>query len=396
MDIRKRSPEFKKILSTGISHRREDQEDRRLNDRKSLIESLRMATSMADDIDPLRAQRRTHKTPICDTRLYSKTFMHPDTMIEIPENLSSDWMVMLRPEGERCLIVVNSNTVVIRSRNGSIIAKYILEIFSLKRPNLHAIFDGVFVPGNFGSPDHVFVMDVILFNGNEILNSEFEFRNFFLRENWPFTDSHHQTPVLDDTDSVEPVFVRLGSSPATEEALAGLYVSTPYTPIENDSLIFFRKSGKYENGLTQEALFFRDNHLSKYCIDTQQEDGYSGNESQDMVLDIQTGEDGKVRLQTWDKVCVKEYESLDIAIEAGIPKPLLKNKTRVRVSMSMKFEFSNFSSSRKPFATSFNRIVDQYRKRRQLDLQGESIFSPPPPFDKLPICFKDIVNVETK
>jgi hypothetical protein len=259
---------------------------------------------------------------------------------------------------------------------------------------VHAIFDGVY---HRGFCVKIFILDIILYNQNELLNSDFEFRQYYLKENWPFIKSGAPTlasglMMEDNRDGFQaPIFELVLAQPATADIISSLYKKNPYAPIETDSLVFFRKSGKYENGLSSESVFFRDSHLSRYCIDTQVDEGYSGNGDQEMVLDVQVT--GKVFLITWDKVVLKEYESVDAACRQ-IPKSLVKNRSRVRVSMSRDFEFTNFSVSRKPFATSFNRVVDQYRKRRQWGKSDEvdSAGDIPPIFAADPVTIEDIVT----
>jgi hypothetical protein len=308
--------------------------------------------------------------------------MHPDTLVDIPPNLMSDWMVLLRPEGERCLAVLKNNTLTLRCRNGSIFShEYILDPFShLSRFDVDAILDSVFDTNS----NHLYIFDVLLFNQNELVNSDFDFRQFFLDQNWPFQIGLAPT-VFDTTEDV-PKIVRLKAHQVSRATLSSLYDSTDY---EKDSLVFYSKTGKYENGLSCEAFFFRDEHLSKYAIDSKNEEGFAGETDMDLVL-IVCIKGGKVELKTWDRISVLEFSTEQDAVSGGIPKPLLKDKTRIRTSLNIaSFSFSQFSATRKPFATSFNRIVDQVRKRVAKTTRTENL---PAVFQSSPTSFTDILN----
>jgi predicted HAD superfamily phosphohydrolase YqeG len=111
----------------------------------------------------------------------------------------------------------------------------------------------------------------------------------------------------------------------------------------------------------------------------------------DLVLVVWTKDSGQIELKTWDRITLLQFESETEAVKKGVSKQLLKDKTKIRVSLNVEeFRFEKFSSTRKPFATSFNRIVDQIRKRRA-KMAGDSS-SLPPIFQAPPITFTDIMN----
>jgi snurportin-1 len=44
--------------------------------------------------------------------------MAPEWLVEIPDDLASNWYVMSRPEGQRCLVIASHGTTMVRSRTG--------------------------------------------------------------------------------------------------------------------------------------------------------------------------------------------------------------------------------------------------------------------------------------
>ena len=192
----------------------------------------------------------------------------------------------------------------------------------------------------------------------------------------------------DGEDTSMPIVHRLKAQSVSQDWLDELYTSCEY---EKDSLVFFRSKGKYENGLSSEAMYFRDDQLSKYAIDSKHESGFAGDEPMDLVL-VVCMKDGLVELKTWDKITLLQFNSEAEAVDAGISKSMLKDKTRIRVSLNVgEFRFEKFSSTRKPFATSFNRVVDQIRRRRA-KLSSEVCRNLPQIFQALPVTFTDIKN----
>lgn len=340
-----RKAQFKDI-STALNQKKfakADSDDAR----KELISSLRQL------VEPPSEESLRRKADMKTKKLFSRTFMHPDTMLEVPENLSSDWSLIFRPEGERCLVVVNGNTVTLRGRNGNIIETIVLDPFSVKRSETVTILDGVY--GYKGLRKCVYVFDALLLKQSELIFSDFDFRQFFLSQHWPFTESV-LAPML---DSEIPELVRIEAVPATASNVRRLYESE-----SGDSLVFFKRTAKYINALTQEALCFRDERISRYAIDSQHKDGFQGNEAQTFVLrraERKSEEEALVEFKTWDNVVLFTSRS-----GSDSHRNHAKESSLVKVTVNAQFELLSFKSSGKPFAHSFSRIVDQFRKRRSL------------------------------
>eukprot|EP00933_Yihiella_yeosuensis_P020129 TRINITY_DN16222_c0_g3_i1.p1 TRINITY_DN16222_c0_g3~~TRINITY_DN16222_c0_g3_i1.p1 ORF type:complete len:499 (+),score=99.05 TRINITY_DN16222_c0_g3_i1:92-1588(+) len=66
-----------------------------------------------------RRLRRLHRT-----LFFARQLQVPDWMLEPPEDLASSWMVLVRPEGDRCLLLSDGGRVEIRRKNGYVLERY--------------------------------------------------------------------------------------------------------------------------------------------------------------------------------------------------------------------------------------------------------------------------------
>lgn len=87
-----------------------------VDDGSGAVDDVDMALTSAQRRDrarKLRRLRRLHRTIF-----FARQLQVPDWMVEVPEDLSSNWLVLVRPEGERCLLLSNDGRVEVRRKNG--------------------------------------------------------------------------------------------------------------------------------------------------------------------------------------------------------------------------------------------------------------------------------------
>lgn len=358
-------PSIKRIVSDAVSRRREKSKLDSDEDRKRVIEAIRQHAEGIETEEPISVFK-----DIRIKKVYSRTFMHPDSMLDVPADLHANWSVLLRPEGERCLVILRSHTVTVRGRNGSVLVEFVLSPFEVKRTESVCIFDAVWGVDEARMKPALFVFDVLYFNLNDVCMSDFSCRQFWLNTHWPFFSKGGSPPALmDDSDS--PSILLLAALPASSENIRKLYLSpeagfpaAANVRFEPDSLIFFRNDQKYENGLTQAALVFRDPQLSRFCIDSKNLDGFEGDEEMEIVLRVILSKE-EIRLCTWDRVVLASFTLAEApAAVLAQAKRSKRNQALVRVVVNSSFEFVQFHSSKKPFPSSMNRIIDQVRRRR--------------------------------
>lgn len=361
---------FKHIDTNAVDRRRKSAKAESEEAKRILMKSLREAA--------ISAVEKEGPEEIRTRKLFSRTFMYYDTMLSVPSNLESEWLVALRPEGQRCLAVLQGNSLTLRQRNGQVVDSFILDPFSLKRSDQVAIFDCVLGFSNRTMKRTVFITDLVQQKGNDLYMSDFSFRQYFLKEHWPFASMDSAPMLTGFSDESVPDFERIEFDFATKRRIQSLY-SQAGSEYASDSLLFCSKDGRYTTGLSQEALIFRDEQLSRFAIDSKHEEGFDGGESMAMVLKAKkTG--SKIDFETWDGISLHKVlmESAPAWLKTGIGK---RPWMLVRCEVNDSFEFTKMQSSGKPFPHSFNRIVDQYRKRRQamnLPPTGNELFDGPP------------------
>ena len=372
-----RRASFKDLDTNTVERRRNAAKTESEEAKKEFLKSLReaaMAEPQVEDI-PTHEDLRARK-------LFARSFMYQDTMITVPGRLAKEWLVALRPEGQRCLAVLQGNSVTLRQRNGAVIDSFVLDPFAVKRSDQVAIFDCVYGYSNRSMKRTVYIFDLLMQKGNDLIFSDFVFRQYILKEHWPFC-AVEGVPMLLGSEET-PDFERIDFEFATREAIESRYnLDGSSSGLVSDSLMFYHRDSRYQNGLSQEALIFRDNHLSRFAIDSKHDDGFDGGECMEMVLRASLKrlktENNQVELATWDGIVLHRMPVLDCPgwLKSGLnKKPFLL----VRCQVTNSFEFSSFSSSGKPFPHSLNRIVDQIRKRRaalQLDPTGNELFDSP-------------------
>ncbi len=372
---------FKDLDTRSLDRRRQAARVDSEEAKRELMKSLREAVISSCEPEGA-AELRVRK-------VFARSFLYQDTMIAVPENLATQWLVALRPEGQRCLGVMQGNSFTLRQRNGHMVDAFVLDPFSIKRMDGAAIFDCVYGFNNRTMKKTVFITDVIQMKGNELHMSDFVFRQYFLKEHWPFCEQPEAPVLMGFEDSEQaPEFERIDFDFASRERIENLYgnVSTDYV---SDSLIFCQRDGRYISGLSQDALIFRDSHLSRFSIDSKHEEGFDGAESMVMVLKAVLRRAKKklegavetVDLQTWDGIVLHR-----LGMDSGCP-DWLKKEVKKRPFVLVRCEVDNtvcvksIASSGKPFPHSFNRIVDQFRKRRSvlsLEGTGNEIFDASP------------------
>lgn len=71
----------------------------------------------------LHRLRRLHRT-----LFFARQLQVPDWLLQVPEDLTDDWLLLVRPAGDRCLLLSDSGRVEVRRKNG-----YVLERFQDSR-----------------------------------------------------------------------------------------------------------------------------------------------------------------------------------------------------------------------------------------------------------------------
>ncbi|XP_057728459.1 uncharacterized protein LOC130944248 [Arachis stenosperma] len=214
---------------------------------------------------------------------FAKQLMHPEWMIDIPENLSQDWFVFARPSGKRCFVVSCNGTTISRLRNGSILHRFPSELPNGARrkdssgpAQSYSILDCIFHEVD----QTYYVIDMVCWRGYSLYDCAAEFRFFWLNSKLAETGaceppSHYHKYRF----SLVPVYC------CDQSGLCAAYTgSVPYV---KDGLLFYNKHAHYQTGITPLALVWKDENCSQYVMDTDSK-GQVPNHQQ-VVLELQEG-----------------------------------------------------------------------------------------------------------
>lgn len=112
---------------------------------------------------------------------YKNQLMLSEWLVTIPEDLATDWVLVLCPVGKRCLVVSAKGQTKAYSRTGYLMATFPTELPGGNRKNSrdckqHCIIDCIFSE----SKRIYYVLDVIEWNGQYFHDCDTEFRFFWL------------------------------------------------------------------------------------------------------------------------------------------------------------------------------------------------------------------------
>jgi len=90
-----------------------------------------------------RRLRRLHRT-----LFFARQLQVPDWMLEAPEDLATSWLLLVRPEGDRCLLLSDGGQVEVRRKNGYVLERYV----DSRMPRGLTILDTVCIEGPLPAP----------------------------------------------------------------------------------------------------------------------------------------------------------------------------------------------------------------------------------------------------
>lgn len=237
-----------------------------------------------DELDVLEASKLKGAEA---RKWFAKQLMHPEWMIDIPENLTNDWFVFARPSGKRCFVVSSNGTTISRLKNGSILHRFPSKLPNGARTkdvnsgssNSYSILDCIF----HEQDQTYYVIDMVCWRGYSLYDCTSEFRFFWVNSKLAETGAFDPPSYYHKYSfSLVPVYG------CDQSGLWSAY-SAP-VPYVKDGLLFYNKHAHYQAGITPLALVWKDENCSQYVMDTDSK-GQVPNQQQ-VVLELQ--EDGKL------------------------------------------------------------------------------------------------------
>mmetsp|Transcript_65312 Transcript_65312/g.156126 ORF Transcript_65312/g.156126 Transcript_65312/m.156126 type:complete len:489 (+) Transcript_65312:88-1554(+) len=316
------------------------------------------------------------------TLFFSKQLQMPDWPLEFPSDLAENWLAMLRPEGERCLLLSDGGQVEVRRKNGSVAERYldtrfpkgltILDVVAMDRPTLSAPSDGP-RPMKMEKSEMAAGDEPVAVNqASDLLAEDCEMAaadgdrsasgrsggrrgrgkgrgKGGLPKGKPKGERIYavcDVLVWGDADLVnaeaecrmywlESRFGELPSDPPRRARPLQLVPVRPATPdvltelyqndfgYAKDAFLLFHRQGAYamQESVTPLVLWWRDRRLNRYVVDTPDPSGETLPEKQAVVLELR----GAGNLRTADREIVGQLSGL--ALDTA--KEMAQGKTRV-------------------------------------------------------------------
>lgn len=118
------------------------------------------------------------------TNPFKNMLMHSDWLVDIPGTLSTEWTLVPSPEGRRCLVVAQKGITSVYYRNGGFACCFESALPGgnpHKFSNSLTILDCVCEKRSITKSAKFYVLDLLWWNRQMCTDSEFTFRQFFLR-----------------------------------------------------------------------------------------------------------------------------------------------------------------------------------------------------------------------
>jgi hypothetical protein len=194
----------------------------------------------------------------------------PEWMIEIPTDLCersiqengtdqirSNWFVMPRPEGKRCLVISSKGKTISYLESGKVLHHFRSVLpgggLNSTRQASSAILDCIYCPST-----HTYhILDLMNWNEMSCYECDVEFRFYWLQAKYSET-SGLLTPPPVQTYS----FRLIPYWECNPEGLHQAYFGQ--LDFIKNGLLFYHREGHYETHLTPLVLLWKDSHVSRY------------------------------------------------------------------------------------------------------------------------------------
>eukprot|EP01025_Chloroclados_australasicus_P047482 TRINITY_DN532_c0_g1_i3.p1 TRINITY_DN532_c0_g1~~TRINITY_DN532_c0_g1_i3.p1 ORF type:complete len:413 (+),score=44.25 TRINITY_DN532_c0_g1_i3:252-1490(+) len=201
---------------------------------------------------------------------YAGQLMLPEWMLQIPQDFTTNWIVLPRPEGQQCLVIAFRGRVVTRLRSGRVLHK--VRGTNLNKIAAHGLtlLDAVF---NQESMTY-YVMDVLIWKDYLMVDCQADFRMFWLQQQIApeIQDSKKKEGGQAGTDQLSFQVVPSGMECSAEMLQQA---KDNDIGIVRDGLLFLHKQGHYlidSEAPSPLALRWKDETCSRYPIDTDKDE----------------------------------------------------------------------------------------------------------------------------
>lgn len=323
------------------------------------------------DIDDVREASRLKGVEA--RQWFAKQLMLPEWMIDVPDQLNTDWYVFARPAGKRCFVVSSNGTTISRLRNGSMLHRFPSALPNGARTSKNSqsgqsycILDCI-----FHEPDQTYyVIDMVCWAGMSLYECTTEFRFFWLNSKLVETGACNAPSAYHKFRfSTVPIYN------CDQEGLNAAY--TGPVPYVKDGLLFCNKHAHYQSGNTPLMLVWKDENCSQYVIDTDSKGQVP--DKQQVVLELLF--DGKLATSD-DPPVIFGYLNEDFIQKTGLQTGNLLRFAITEGGITFvdgKLEKADLhylgkSNRARAFADSYSKVIFQYTVRHS-PLRIEHIYA---------------------
>lgn len=197
-----------------------------------------------------KPQRRRHDQY---WNTFKNTLMFSEWMVEVPSDLSEEWLVVPVPMGKRSLVVASHNKTCAFSKGGMHLNTFESQLpngsRSRRQDSKYLLFDSryagdtmldcIFSPHLFT----YFALDMLMWQDYDVRDCDTEFRMWWLHSKLSELSGHSQSNIN---------VIRIPCYPCTREGVRQCFSWQPYPndTIELDGLLFYHKKTAYTPGET--------------------------------------------------------------------------------------------------------------------------------------------------
>lgn len=240
--------------------------------------------------------------------LAGEYLQEPEWMVEVPGDLcgadgQSNWFVMPKPEGQRCLVVASGGRTVSHLESGHILHNFRSALpgggGGVRSGRASVLLDCVYSSAN----DVYYILDIVNWNDVSCYDCDVSFRFYWLQSKLEEIGG----VLMQHCPQNIHAFCLVPRFECTPIGLEQVYAMDTVTQFEyhKNGLLFFHKEGHYEmGGLTPLALLWKDSQTCRY-LDTAGP-GDSGQHS--VVLRVEVENDT-------DEIALHDNEQMEEIIE---------------------------------------------------------------------------------
>lgn len=189
---------------------------------------------------------------------YKNQLMLSEWMVDVPEDLTTEWIMVVCPVGKRSMVIAARGTTVAYSRSG-----YCLNCFPSYLPGGNrrvdnCLGDSTIVDCVYDEPSQIYyVLDVMCWRSHPVCDSEAQFRRYWLQ-----TKLHEEGYRAQQVCRVNPLkFLPLQHFACDKDTLTKLFAE-PWPQYKVDGLLFFHKKSLYMARRSPLVLWLKVNMVS--------------------------------------------------------------------------------------------------------------------------------------